>query len=122
MSPSGTETSQEYKKKTNRFLYALGFGAFIFGASVCAKFVFNPAQASLWAISALLISLVTRAFFPKTTKPFLKMLKMLGDLVAVIFIFLTLHDISNLPILNEQILLPSALISLLSGLILFREL
>lgn len=122
MSPSGTETSQESKKTTNRFLYALGFGVFILGVSVCAKFVFNPAQASLWAIIALLISLVTRAFFPKTTEPFPKMLKMLGDLVAVIFIFLTLHDISNLPVRSVEILLPSALISLLSGIILFREL
>ena len=122
MSPLGTETSQEYKKNTMRYLIALAFGVFILVVSLCATCVFNPEQASLWAILALLISLGMRAIFPKTKNSFLKMLKMLGELVAVIFIFLTLHDISNLPILSAQILFPSALISILSGFILFRKL
>lgn len=113
---------QQDKKRTFHFFYALGFGVCIFVVSLGAKIVFKPANASMWAIGGLVISFLVRLAFPHTKGAGLKALKMFGDMTAVIFIFLSLHDIYKQPIFSTQILLSSCAISLLAGLALYREL
>ncbi|PKC36137.1 hypothetical protein V462_11195 [Pantoea ananatis 15320] len=113
---------QQDKKRTYHLFYAIAFGVFIFLASLGAKIVFKPANASMWAIGGLVISFVVRLAFPHTKRAGFKALKMFGDMTAVVFIFLSLHDIYKQPINSTPILLSSCLISLLAGLALYREL
>lgn len=113
---------QQDKKRVYHLLYSIVFGFCIFLASLGAKIVFKPANASMWAIGGLVISFVVRLAFPHTKRAGLKALKMFGDMTAVVFIFLSLHDIYKQPIFSTPILLSTCLISLLAGLALYREL
>ncbi|WP_146109191.1 hypothetical protein [Pantoea ananatis] len=121
MTSSHTADSKQ-NRRLSRFIISLLFGFFLFIASLFAEKVFTPVNAPVWAAGILFVSYVIRLCAPDSKKTLVKVLSMIGDVVAVVFVFLSLHDIFKEPSLHTPIVAASFVICLLAGWILYRDL